>query len=249
MVNIMSMKLILVGLFVLTSIIRNELSADTISVVTEEAYPHHYIKNNKLVGSAIDFVKAMLQKSEMDYQINIYPWARAYQMATHDPNVLIFSMARTKNREKHFKWVGEILPVDYALIRLKSRTEVAPLTLRDANNYIIGVVRNDVIHQYLKDNQFKYLNVVKRPEQNFAMLMAKRVDLVPYTLTTLANQCKDMNVDCTLFEPILSLNDVSTGLYMAFSQQTDDDTVNKVVKAYQELKTQGDYTRIIRTNR
>ena len=48
-----------------------------------------------------------LQAAQLrDYQIRLYPWARAYDMALKEPNVLIFLIARTSARETQFKWAG-----------------------------------------------------------------------------------------------------------------------------------------------
>ncbi len=44
-----------------------------------------------------------------------------------------------------------------------------------------------------------------------------------------------------MLEPVLTLQEISTGLYIAFSAQTDDSVVAKAVEAYQELKAEGEY--------
>ncbi len=43
----------------------------------------------------------------------MFVWARAYEIALHEKNVLIYSIKRTSERESLFKWVGVIVPIDF----------------------------------------------------------------------------------------------------------------------------------------
>lgn len=222
-----------------------ELLSDNITVVAEESFPIHYLNDGQPVGLGNDLIRAVLERSNIEYEINIYPWARAYQMAKSVPNVLISPIARTKEREKLFKWVGEVTPLNYALIKLKSRTDISVKNFQDARKFDIGVIRDDVVHLYLKQNNFKSLNSVNRLEQNIKMLAAGRIDLIPSNLTFLSFKCAEMKIDCNLFQPVLKLDEISNGLYMAFSLQTDDLIVSKAIKTYQELKANGQYDKIM----
>lgn len=220
--------------------------ADTIRVVTEESFPYHYSSGQKIVGNVVRLVDAVLKRADLEYEMDIFPWARAYHMSLNQPNVMIFSIVRTKEREKLFKWVGEVMPIKYALIRLKTRVDITPQNLQQAENYCVSVMRNDVVHQYLRKLKFKDLYPINRLEQGFKMLMAGHVDLIPYNLTELLNKCRDMKIDCDLFEPVVNIDDISTGMYMAFSHQTDDSIVKRAVNAYNQIKNSGEFDRIMK---
>jgi polar amino acid transport system substrate-binding protein len=128
---------------------------------------------------------------------------------------------------------------------LRSRPGVAPTSLEDAKRFEIGVIRQDVVHQYLERQGFPNLQPVGTPRQNFMKFLAQRVDLIPYHVSMLHFICKDINVDCNLFEAVLPLHELSTGLYMAFSNQTDDAIVEKAKNAYQHVKQEGTYDDIM----
>ncbi len=123
--------------------------AQTIQAVTETT-PYTYVEGTKVAGTATEVVELTLQRAGLtDYTLRLYPWARAYDMALKEPGVLIFLIARTAAREDQFRWVGEIMKIQYHLYRLKSR----PLdinTLESAKAYTIGVMRDDVRQQYLR---------------------------------------------------------------------------------------------------
>jgi polar amino acid transport system substrate-binding protein len=239
------MKRYQIGVILFVVCWASAVCSQTILVVTEDGYPLQYMKDQKIVGTGTELVEAVMKQAGLTYTIQIYPWARAYRSAQNQKNVLIYSMTRTPQREWQFKWVGEILPLNYSLLRLKSRPEVAPTSLQDAKSYNIGVIRQDVVHQYLEREEFLNLEPVATVEQNFKKLLAKRVDLIPYTVSMLHFVCKDIKVDCDLFEPVLPLPEISTGLFMAFSNLTDDAIFERAKKAYLHLKQEGIYDDII----
>ncbi len=98
------------------------VNAIKVNVVTEDAYPFQYIKNNKIVGPTTDLVKKLLTEAHVDYEINMYPWARAYNLALSKPNTIIYSIARTKEREDKFLWIGSLMQLKYALYGLENIT-------------------------------------------------------------------------------------------------------------------------------
>ena len=219
--------------------------ATGIMVVTENSPPMQEMDGDRVGGVATELVEAVLKRSGVSYEIKMYPWVRAFSM-TKEPNVLIYSLARTKPRESHFKWVGEILPVKYYLFRLKSRPEINPKTIEEAKSYRIGVLRKDIVHEYLKQKEFPLLDEVGKLELNFAKLVNKRVELIPFSdRLNFGFGCEQFKIDCNMFEPALLLEDISFGLYIAFSNSTDDATVKKVRDAYEALRADGTYQRIM----
>ena len=66
--------------------------AGPVRVVTEET-AYSYLQDGKVSGPATKVVEATLQRAGLDgYQIGLYPWARAYDMALQEPDVLILSL-------------------------------------------------------------------------------------------------------------------------------------------------------------
>jgi polar amino acid transport system substrate-binding protein len=77
-------------------------AAQTVRAVTE-ATTYTYLRDGKVSGRATQLVETALRNAGLDHQINLYPWARAYDMAAKEPNVLIFLIARTPAREPLFR--------------------------------------------------------------------------------------------------------------------------------------------------
>ena len=220
------------------------IAAQTIHVVTEQT-PYTYVADGKVVGSATEVVELSLQRAELkDYRIALYPWAHAYDLALKTPNVLIYLIARTAARENQFRWAGEIMKIQYHLYRLKQRP-LAVTDLESAKRFTIGVMRDDVRHQYLRAKGFERLVVSAQSVDNFRKLLSGQVDLVPLTTDDASSLCKETRFDCTGLERVMTLDEASTGLYMAYSLATPDAVVQRTQRAFDKLKAEGQVKRIM----
>ena len=212
--------------------------AQAVRVVTE-ATSYSFLKDGKMAGPATEVVELSLKRAGLvDYQINLYPWARSYDMALKEPNVLIYLIARTPAREPQFKWAGEIMKMQYHLYKLKDRNVVVK-NLEDARNFTIGVMRDDVRHQYLKEKGFTRLVVSAQSVDNFRKLLSGQVDIVPLPDDDAASLCKETNVSCETLQKIYTLDEMSTGLYMAYSNSTPDAVVQRTKDAFEKIRATG----------
>lgn len=88
-----------------------------IRVVTENLAPYNMVEGGQITGLSTEIVKAVLNNVGVSPRIEVLPWARAYDLALHSDSVLIYSIARTPQREHLFKWVGAIAPTTWYLSR------------------------------------------------------------------------------------------------------------------------------------
>jgi polar amino acid transport system substrate-binding protein len=92
---------------------------EDITYMTEDYPPSNYIENGVLKGVAVDVLKAVWKKiNSKEMHIQLYHWARGYQLALTKPNTMLFAMTRSPEREKLFKWVGPIYRGRYSLFTL-----------------------------------------------------------------------------------------------------------------------------------
>ena len=89
-------------------------------------------------GVSTEVVLAVLKEVNVKAKIELYPWARAYQIATTKKNHLIYSIGRIPERENLFHWVGTIAPYKTSLYKLKIRKDIKIGSLNDAKRYTIG---------------------------------------------------------------------------------------------------------------
>jgi polar amino acid transport system substrate-binding protein len=227
------------------------LRAEPIRVVTEELPPYNMTQNGQLTGMSTEVVQAVLKEVNVQASIQSMPWARAYDLALHDDNVLIYSITRTAEREHLFKWVGTIAPSRWYLYSLATH----PLTLHnldDARVYQIATVNEDVGEQYLIGKDFavgRQLQSSNRYELNYQKLKTAHVDLwISDELNAdyLARQAGDEPNQLLVQSLRLTELEDAGGFNMAFSAGTADATVQLFQRGLDTIRANGTYDAIAR---
>jgi polar amino acid transport system substrate-binding protein len=220
-------------------------TAEPIHVVTEQSQ-FITVQNGRVGGIATEVVELALSRAgQTDYKINLYPWARAYDIATHQPNVLLYLVARTPEREALFKWVGQVTTAQYDFYRLKSRTDIAPQSWDEARQYSIGVMRDDFRHRYLLRQGFPRLVVSAGVEENFQKLINGQIQLTPLSESSVLHECLRAHFDCSRLEKLSTLEGIQAQLYMAYSLATEDSVVEQTQAALKELREEGTLDKVM----
>ncbi|WP_157359813.1 substrate-binding periplasmic protein [Caldimonas brevitalea] len=219
--------------------------AHDLKVVTEEYPPYNLVENGKVTGFSTEVVEAVLKELGLAVPIQVMPWARAYDVARNADNVLIYSIARTPEREKLFKWVGVVAPSEWALYAMRS-SSIKLQTLDDARKYQIATVNEDVGEQFLVSKGFvigKNLQSSNKYEFNYDKLKVGRVDLwVANDLVAHHLVRRDGGDPAQLLARTLALPDLGgPGLYMAFGAKTSDAMVERFKKGLETIKKNGKY--------
>jgi len=238
-------------IFLILCALLTSLQAQKITIVTEEYPPYNYLHENKITGMSAEVVLAVVKETKISYTHDIYPWARAYQMAQRDDNTLIHSLGRTPKREKLFQWIGVIAPAEFCVISLKSREDIKIQSLDDLKKYKIGTIRDDIQEKYLLSKGFKkdeQIVTVNQQQQNFELLMKKRIDLwasVELTASYIAKENK-YKYDKFLQTRFCFKNLSTEGTYMAFSKNTPSSIIQTFRQALKKIKKNGTYDQILK---
>ncbi|MFJ3522487.1 substrate-binding periplasmic protein [Pseudomonas sp. NPDC090203] len=221
-----------------------------IRVVTEELPPYNMSENGGVTGLSTEIVRTVMKGVGASANIEVLPWARAYDLALHTENVLIYSIARTAEREPLFKWVGAIAPTRWYLFSLSDRP-IQLTSLDDARRYHIATVNQDVGEQYLIAHGFevgKELQSSSMYENNYRKLKVDHVELwISNELNAINLMRKNGDDPDTTMVRSLPLPELSSenGLYMAFSPGTPDETVNRFKAELERIRRDGTYAAIL----
>lgn len=233
----------------LTCFALQTFAAEEIRIVTEELPPYNMTQDGRLTGMSTEVVEAVLKEIDVQASIQSMPWARAYDIALNNENVLIYSITRTAQREKLFKWVGVVAPMNwYLYARPGSGIELK--TLDDARRYQIATVKEDAGEQYLVSKGFavgKNLQSNNKYAYNYEKFKLGRVDLwisIELNATYLIRQAGENPIEEVV--PVLSLPDLGNGegLNMAFSPQTSDAVVERFRQGLKTIRGNGTYAAI-----
>lgn len=218
---------------------------EPLKILTEEYPPYNYTDKGKITGLGTEVVQAVLKEIHIEGQFQSMPWARAYETAQNTENVLIYSINRSKEREKLFKWVGQITPTDFYLFSMKSRN-IQLADLNSAKSLQIGTVNQDVGEQYLMVQGFavgRNLQSSSKYELNYEKLKLGRVDLwvmnelSAYYIVRQAGDDPTLVLQKSLRVPELS----GGGNHMAFGLKTPDALVERFRKGLEAIKKNGIY--------
>lgn len=124
--------------------------AQTLNLLTEDAYPFQYLENKQLTGMAVEVVSEAFKRAGIARKDEMLSWKDAYDRAQVYPNTCIYSTARTENRERAFKWIGPIVENKWAAFAKKGFTGKLSRP-EDFAQYRVGVLKGDAKERYLKD--------------------------------------------------------------------------------------------------
>jgi polar amino acid transport system substrate-binding protein len=193
-------------------------------------------------GFAVDVVREIMKRTDAHGSISIIPWTRSYQLLQTQPDVVLFSIARTPLREKLFQWVGP-LSVSQSLLYLRQDAGVIVKTLDDARKLSgISVMAQDSKAQFLRslgfsnlDQSFTWKDVYKKVHMGRTVALAD-TDLDFPILAREGGFAKDEVV------PVYPL--FTTQLYIGFSKSTSPDVVHRWQTALDEIKKDGTFQQL-----
>ena len=208
-----------------------------LKILTENLPPLNYVKDGVLVGPSVEIVKEIQERIGSYEAIQVYPWARAYQMALERENIVLFGMTHTKDRHDKFYWVGPLAKKRDILVAKKG-SGIKINRLEDAKKVNrIGTLRDDTREEFLKKHGFTNLESVSDEQLNAKKLFLGRIDLWTYKKPGLKKVCELAGVDYNEIEEVYHLREIEVSI--AFSKKTPRAIVEKWRKAFNEMLADG----------
>jgi polar amino acid transport system substrate-binding protein len=220
------------------------VGAQDLTIISENNPPFNFVKHGEFTGSSGEIVREMLRRMNRTVKIQVLIWARGYNLALTRPNVVLFSTARTSQRENLFHWVGPLYRVRFGFYA-KKESGLRLNSLEDAKKVgAIATYKNDVREQLLKSQGFTNLDSSKSPASNLKKLMAGRVDLWLFSSLGVKRIAKQMGVDPNELELVLPFKDYFA--YIAISRGTARAVINNWRDVFHEMKRDGTFEKITR---
>ena len=233
------MKKTLLFLISVVFLFANNTQETIVEVGCSHYRPYVDEVDGKVSGPGYDIAKDVLNNADIKFKYKVLPWARVYQYGLHKKNYLVGCLGRTNIRENLFQWVGPMeIGVKLYFYALKSN----PITLKsvkEAKEYKIAAEKDTYNDQYLVANKFpkKRVKSVVGKVQMLEMLKHKRVDLLLLNDEELNAAAKKGNIDPSIFKKVIYVFSVQS--YLAFSNKTPKELVDKVKNSYDQLNKDG----------
>lgn len=220
-------------------------TSPTLSLYCEDDKPLQYFdKNKKLTGLTVEIVQEIQRRLSNTDPIQVVPWSRGMDKLNNNPNTLLFTMARTPERENLYHWIGPILSIEYGLY-VKADSKIKIDKLEDAKKIgLIGVYRDDIRDQTLSHLGFTNLDRASTSTSSFKKLMIGRIAAyadanrgVGISANAAGYKVSDVKLAFNLFK---------SHLYIAVSKETDTELVAIWNKTLNEMKKDKTFLKILK---
>ena len=221
----------------------SSLVTDEIKLYTEDIPPFQIVDRNQTMtgGLAHVVVEELLERSEYQAKVIPLPWARAYKKTLNEPNTLLYSIARSPQRESAFAWIGKISHVRYYFYGKPNKSDYVNLAAEDVRNLNVVVVRKSIEYDLLKQFGFivdKNLFLADSYPSAFKMVMLGRVDAIYSNQMTISGITEYLNEVTPSLVPIYTLNQ-SLDLYIAANKDSDEALLNHLKSLLQQMTRDG----------
>lgn len=211
--------------------------SSSLRILTENWPPMSFEKSGAPQGMAVELAELLQKRLGDKNKIEILPWPRAYHLVTTKPNILLFTMIKTPERERLVTLLG---PIAHGEIALFARRTFPQEGLRNLKkDYSIGVHRGTAFQKTLEERGFKKIVAVNSPVNNIKMLMAGRIDFVCDDVLVIKELLTQAGYPSDAYKKVQHL--YSSSLYFAFSKGTDQKVMNAWKTALEEVKKNGEF--------
>jgi polar amino acid transport system substrate-binding protein len=218
-------------------------------VVTEQFPPFNFQEGNTVKGLSTRIIRKLLEGAHLAYRIELVPWKRAYNTALKRPNTLIYTIAKTESRKDKFHWIGTIANRKVSLFRLRSRQDLARMTLEEVKeNAKIASIQGDASTEKIIAMGFAVKNITMIHDNITKNLCIKHVmngrsDYFPMNPYSLKYRIKAGDVP-DIFTEQFVIHDAD-GYYIAANIETDADILEALRDSYKRLAEEGFINEVI----
>lgn len=224
-----------------------------LTALTEQLPPLNMEVDGRVTGFSSELLDWMAADAGIPLRKQVLPWARAYDRALRNPDVILYSLVRTPERESLFRWVGPISPRRIVLYRWADRNDIVLKTLDDARPYRIGSTLESASTKLLEKLGFAPipatdaagggLELGVNDETNMRKFIARRFDLLVSLDWAAAYNAKNAGIDPSLLVPALVL-DESSSYWYGLNPGTDPEVAKRLDQALLKLKSDGRYNQL-----
>ncbi|MFO7712936.1 substrate-binding periplasmic protein [Desulfosarcina sp.] len=209
------------------------------TLITEEFPPFNYSDGGSLTGVTTQVVREITRRLHMADDIAVMPWGRGYKRLLGEPNVVLFTTARTQERESLFHWVGPLYTVRLGFYARKS--DPRRIASLEAAKQVdtIATYKDDFREQLLKSLGFNNLDSSNSPQSDILKLVSGRVDLWFFDNIGAPNVARKAGIDPQEIKEVFTYQQHVS--YIAISKQTSPAIVKQWQATLDEMKADGTF--------
>ena len=208
-------------------------------ITNEEPLFSERNKRGELTGYAVDLVQSILVEAGIKTDILSAPWQRILIESAMKRDVLVFSLARTAEREDQFHWITPITQNAYSIFsKREGNSHVSSLNELPAGSRI-AVLKGDFRHEIIK--KAGYWAVPMDSWKNAVLAIEyDRADYLFFSDGGMDIICDDLGDKCNSITKLFTYQNATT--YLAVSKKgTTPELVDKLIEASTAFKQSSQY--------
>ncbi|MFC3093290.1 substrate-binding periplasmic protein [Alteromonas sediminis] len=197
----------------------------------------------RLTGYAVELVRLILADAGFNNNILSAPWQRILAESAEKPDVLVFSLARTPEREDQFYWITPVTQNTYAFYALQGHSNgVSSLTALPKTSRV-AVLENDFRHKALEKAGIKAVPTQSWGEALQALYNGQ-ADYLFFSDGGVNVTCANSGFDCTRIKKAFVYQQATT--YVALSKPgTNPALAERLKQAARSVKSAEQYTSLV----
>ncbi len=208
-------------------------------LLTEHSPPGEYLDDDgKVTGATVALIRLLQHRLGEPGNIELLPWARAFDMAKAGPDIALFETTRSTAREPLFKWVG---PLKHYRIMLYGRADrIATNAAILPSRLVACEYRNSALVDELTRLGFileQNLMLTRQAGDCFDMLLRGRVDVTTMNDNNFLEQSTEFASQGVPLVAVMPVTDIK--LYLAFSLDVDNARVARWQAALEQSYLDG----------
>jgi polar amino acid transport system substrate-binding protein len=191
-------------------------------------------------GLVYEIVSEMAKRIGHTGLIEFLPWGEAQRIARTQPNIGILALTRTPERENQYRWLARIVTDDLILVGGQG---IDVSSLDKVKDRPVGVLGRSGAEALLRERGFTRIKPQPEEWMNARLMQQRRIDawLAPRLLVIYARREVGANLAALNFGEIVR----SSEIYLAASKDLPDAEVRKWEEAFEAVKADGSYQRIV----
>jgi polar amino acid transport system substrate-binding protein len=191
-------------------------------------------------GLVYEIVSEMAKRIGHTGLIEFVPWGEAQRIARTQPNIGILALTRTPERENQYRWLARIVTDDLILVGGQG---IDVSSLDKVKDRPVGVLGRSGAEALLRERGFTRIKPQPEEWMNARLMQQRRIDawLAPRLMVIYAMREVGGNLAALNFGEIVR----SSEIYLAASKDLPDAEVRKWEEAFEAVKADGSYQRIV----
>lgn len=206
-----------------------------IIITTQEWKPYNYKKENgKVGGIATEIIEKVLDEMKVEYQITIYPWARAQMMVKNGDADAFYAASVNSERDSYATMSNVVIPQNwYWYLDKESKLDPTKPDFKEKAN--VAALFGSNMLKYLEDNKYKIIGTPNNMDKLVKIIDSKRVDAVLVNDLVIIEYFKSNQINADNYKKVLCQKN-PLGIY--FSKEFLDenpwflDKFNSILKKY-----------------